>query len=362
MEQSEYRVIGVMSGTSLDGIDLAYIHFRKSKRWTFLIQNAETIPYPSYWEKILSKINKYPKQKIKKYESHYIRFLGEIILNFIRKNSISEIDAICSHGHTVIHDPDKGITYQMGNQQSLADFLNIPLICDFRSQDVSFGGQGAPLVPIGDSLLFSDYNACLNMGGFANVSMLDNGKMIAFDICSVNIVLNFLAQKKNLLYDDRGKLARQGKKISDFLTDLEALDFYKQSPPKSLGIEWVNRYIFPLLKKHKSQNTEDLIYTYSLHISNVIGQIFKKGVRVLATGGGVKNTFLMELIKKRSYGHFILPDIILIDFKEALIFGLLGVLKLRGEVNCLTSVTGASRDHSSGIIFYPLKTRKGKEI
>ncbi len=360
MEQREYWVIGVMSGTSLDGIDLAYVHFKKSKKWTFSIISTITIAYPAYWVKILSNINKDSEQKIKKYESDYIFFLGKIILDFIHKNSISEIDAICSHGHTVIHDPDKKITYQMGNQQSLADFLNIPLVCDFRSQDISLGGQGAPLVPIGDSFLFSEYNACLNMGGFANVSMLDNGKMIAFDICSVNIVLNFLAKKKGLPYDDRGKLAQKGEKISGFLMDLEALDFYKQSPPKSLGIEWVHYYIFPLLKKYKNQKTEDLIYTYSLHISNIVGQIFKKGVRVLTTGGGAKNTFLMELIKKRSCGNFILPDIILIDFKEALIFGLLGVLKIRNEVNCLASVTGAPRDHSSGIIFYPLKTSKGK--
>jgi anhydro-N-acetylmuramic acid kinase len=241
----------------------------------------------------------------------------------------------------------------MGNQPQLAQLLGLPVVCDFRKQDVNYGGQGAPLVPIGDALLFKKFSSCLNLGGFANVSFSKNKKTIAFDIGAVNTVLNLLAQQLNKPFDEGGKLARSGQCITPLMARLNAIDFYQKKPPKSLGIEWVNAVVMPLLVEFNTSKTEDLLTTYTLHIAKQIGQQFKKEDTVLVTGGGAKNTYLLECIKKNSEAQFILPEDEIIDFKEALIFGFLGVLRLRNEINCLASVTGASKDHSSGTIFYP---------
>jgi len=353
MDKSFYSVLGVMSGTSLDGIDVAYIHFHKKKSWTFSIAVAQTFPYSAEWKETLSTLHLSLKDKLYTENDRYTKLLGHTISTFIRSNQITNIDAVCSHGHTILHDPDNGKTLQIGNLTTLATQLNQIVVCDFRSQDVAMGGQGAPLVPIGDKQLFSEYDACLNLGGFANGSYSENGIMVAYDLCAVNTVLNFLAEKKGLSYDKDGQLAKNGKLITQFYSELEKLSFYKKSNPKSLGIEWVYATIFPLLKKYNEHSVEDLVYTYTLHISKEIGKSFKINQRVLVTGGCAKNIYLISLIKKYCKAILIIPDSNIIDFKEALIFGYLGVLRLRNEVNCLASVTGVSRDHSSGVVFYP---------
>jgi anhydro-N-acetylmuramic acid kinase len=342
-----------MSGTSLDGIDLAYVHFEKKKSWTFSIKKTQTIGYTAKWQNILTDIHQEYLAKVETIEEKYTDLLIHVIKEFIQINQIEVLDAICSHGHTIVHDPDRGITYQMGNKSKMATELNQVVVCDFRRQDVALGGQGAPLVPIGDQLLFSEYNACLNLGGFANSSTHQNGKMTASDLCAVNTILNRLAQKKGWSYDENGQLAKQGRLIPDLLSKLNSLDFYQQSAPKSLGVEWLDESITPLLSQYALEKVEDIIYTFTLHIAHEIGGSFHKGQRVLVTGGGAKNIYLMQLIQEHSSAHFEVPHQQWIDFKEALVFGFLGVLRLREEVNCLASVTGASRDHSSGIIFHP---------
>ena len=342
-----------MSGTSLDGVDIVYVYFILGKEWSFSILASQTVSYNTYWEKKLSELSNSSNEIIIKENESYTSYLAEIILQFVKVNNLFEIDAVCSHGHTLFHQPEKGYTFQMGNEKKLAEIIGCPVVCDFRVQDVALGGQGAPLVPVGDLLLFKEYDACLNLGGFANSSMNEKDNLIAYDICAVNTVLNILAQKNNLKYDDGGNLAKTGNLIAPLSEKLKSLDFYSKRPPKSLGIEWVYKEIYPILKQYEDRKTEDLLNTYTKHIAEQIGKTFKKNQRVLATGGGVKNRYLMQLIKENSFSKFIIPSKEILDFKEALIFGLLGVLRLRGEINCFASVTGSTKDHSTGVIFQP---------
>lgn len=351
-KKNTYRVLGVMSGTSLDGIDVAEITFQMSAKgtWSFEIGKAETIAYAETWVEILKEAIHYSEGKLKTLNTTYTNYLAEVISEFITRNSIENLDAICSHGHTILHQPDKGITLQIGNLPELAEMLQEIVVCNFRVQDVVLGGQGAPLVPIGDQLLFAEYNYCLNLGGFANCSFERNEERIAYDICPVNIVLNELTRQLGKPYDDRGTIARNGAIDINLLDVLNKLQFYKMESPKSLGLEWVKQFIFPIIEKAKI-SAEDAIATFTEHIATQLAQQFGEDSTILVTGGGAYNSYLLERLKYHKNVSVVVPDTKLLEFKEALIFGLLGVLKLRDEINCLASVTGAERDHSSGIIF-----------
>ncbi|WP_136667842.1 anhydro-N-acetylmuramic acid kinase [Flavobacterium sp. H122] len=353
MEKQNYNVIGVMSGTSLDGVDLAHIFFSvTNNKWTYKIKECETVPYSDIWvEKLKNGIN-LPKNDLEKLDTEYTAELSNIITFFINRYELKNIDAVCTHGHTILHQPQNGLTLQIGNLPIISKLVNQKVICNFRVQDVQLGGQGAPLVPIGDQILFSDYDYCLNLGGFSNVSFEENGNRIAFDISPVNTVLNFYAEKKGLKYDENGKTAASGSIDQKLLSHLNSLAFYKQNYPKSLGFEFVKTTIIPLIENYKI-STEDKLRTFTEHIAVQIANALpvKQG-QMLITGGGAYNSFLIEKIKEYTEPlKIIVPDIKTIEFKEALIFGLLGVLKLRNEVNTLSSVTGAKHDHSSGIIF-----------
>ncbi|WP_298903099.1 anhydro-N-acetylmuramic acid kinase [uncultured Psychroserpens sp.] len=350
MIKSKYNVIGVMSGTSLDGIDLAYIKFENNSNWTFEIHASETIPYTDSWKQKLSNLVTYNLEDLKLIDKFYTIHLSHVIRDFIRKYQLSDIDAICSHGHTALHQPEQLFTYQIGNLPSISSLTNHLVVCDFRTQDVSLNGQGAPLVPIGDKLLFSAYDSCINLGGFANISSEINSERIAYDICPVNIVLNRYANLLGFDYDDGGKIAKSGILNQSLLQQLNSLDFYKQKAPKSLGVEWVDKHLFPLLET--SQLSErDILRTMIEHIAIQISNVIKVHSEVLFTGGGVYNSFLLDRIRTLKEFNLVKPSNTIIEYKEALIFGLLGVLKLRGETNCLSSVTGADYDHSSGEIY-----------
>lgn len=352
MLKESYHIIGVMSGTSLDGIDLAEINFTKSETWQFQILKATTVPYTEEWLCKLKSLTQKSKKDLQQIDLDYTDYLADVIAAFIKKNNIKNIDAVCSHGHTALHQPEQKLTYQIGNLQELVKKINQNVVCDFRVQDVEFGGQGAPLVPIGDELLFSEYNYCINLGGFANVSTKIKNQRIAFDICPVNIVLNKYVQILGFDYDDKGYLASQGKINQQLLEQLNALDFYKKSYPKSLGLEWVEQQIFPLIDEY-DLTIKDILRTMVEHVAQQIEKVISKkvNVSVLLTGGGTYNDFLVERIKALTNNKIVIPSAELIEFKEALIFGFLGVLKLREENNCLASVTGANKDHSSGKIY-----------
>jgi len=352
MLKNEYKVVAVMSGTSLDGIDLLYASFRYSEDWTFEILACETQPYDSEWKKILRHLTEKSVDELLQIDDDYSVYLAREISTFIRSNGITNIDFIASHGHTALHRPEDELTLQIGNQQVLANSLGRKVICDFRVQDVNLGGQGAPLVPIGDRLLFSDYTCCLNLGGFANVSFEVGGNRVAYDICPVNIVLNAYAKQLGFAYDNRGNIARQGELHQSLLQQLNALSYYTETPPKSLGLEWVKTNIFPLIDSFKL-SIADILRTFTEHVAAQISKGFQSNASVLVTGGGAYNTFLMERIQQLSTSKLIIPSKDIVEFKEALIFGLLGVLKERNAINILSSVTGASKDHSSGKVLLP---------
>ena len=356
MQKNEYKVIGVMSGTSLDGIDLVYVNFHFYTHWSFEIIYGETVNYDSHWVKKLRNLVSYSSEDLKELDANYTNYLSEKINHFIKKYKIQEIDAVCSHGHTALHQPDEGLTYQIGNLPQIADILNETVVCDFRVQDVKYGGQGAPLVPIGDKLLFSEFDFCLNLGGFANLSTEVKSQRIAYDVCPVNIVLNKYVKQLGFDFDDKGTIASTGTVNKELLNQLNNLEFYRAGYPKSLGLEWVYKNIFPLIDSFKLE-IKDVLRTFVEHIAiQLASEINKKtNASVYITGGGVYNKFLINRLKSHTKNKIVIPSATIIEFKEALIFGFLGVLRLRNEVNCLQSVTGASRSHSSGVIYIPKK-------
>jgi anhydro-N-acetylmuramic acid kinase len=343
-----------MSGTSLDGLDLTYITFKFDEKVDFEIIFATTIQYSPEWQNRLQNLVLYSKEELKQTDIDYTIYLGKKIKDFIVQNEIKNIDAICSHGHTALHQPEIGLTYQIGNLSQLAEIVKNKVVCDFRVQDVEFGGQGAPLVPIGDKLLFSNYDFCLNLGGFANISYDKLNMRLAYDICPVNVVLNHYSKKIGLEYDADGKVACSGVMHDLLLQELNSLAFYHQDYPKSLGLEWVRINVIPLVDSFKL-SIPDILRTFTEHIAIQIVHVLNNQLKtfVLVTGGGAYNSFLIDLIKQKCSNNIVVPNDAIIEYKEALIFGLLGVLKLREEINCLSSVTGARFDHSSGKIYEP---------
>lgn len=341
-----------MSGTSLDGVDLAFVNFEKGNSQNFDIVVAETIPYSKFWKDLLKSAIHFSDANLQKLTLDYGNYLSDEINHFIQKYNLTTIDFIASHGHTVLHQPDKGITLQIGDGQTIANKTNQKVVCDFRTQDVALGGQGAPLVPIGDELLFSEYDFCMNLGGFANISHNESGKRIAFDICPVNVVLNFYANKLGFEYDANGELAKSGMFDETLFHQLNSLEFYKKNPPKSLGIEWVQKNVFPILS-NSNATPQTILRTFSDHIAFQISNTISEGKKVLCTGGGTYNQYIIQKITTFKNCDIIIPDKKLIEFKEALIFAFLGLLRIDNQVNCLSSVTGAQKNHSSGFIFYP---------
>jgi anhydro-N-acetylmuramic acid kinase len=348
-----YRVIGIMSGTSLDGLDLAYCEFFKEQNhWSYKIQKAETVSYSHEWEKRLKSLAQASALEFVKTNNDYGHFIGRKAKSFINKNKL-EADFISSHGHTLFHQPELGFTSQIGNGASIAAETGLDVICDFRSLDISLQGQGAPLVPIGDRILFSEFDYRLNLGGFANISFEKNEKTLAFDIAPANIALNYYAEKVGLPYDKNGKLAKEGELIPKLLDKLNALAYYQQKGSKSLGREWLESEFIPSI--NPSYPIPDILNTLVYHLSHqiaiAINESTKEKAQILITGGGAYNSFLIEKLRKETDAEIIIPSDNLIQFKEALIFAFLGVLRFNNQINTLKSVTGAKRDSIGGIIY-----------
>ena len=344
-----YTAFGLMSGNSLDGLDLALVKFiEEGEHYDFQILAAETLPYPDFWKAKLSEAFHKQPEDLMQLDKNYGKYLGEQVLAFAKKHN-AKPDFVASHGHTIFHRPEH-YTLQIGDGQKLAKACGFLVINDFRSEDVSKGGQGAPLVPIGDKLLFSDYEICLNIGGIANVSYDEDGKRIACDLCIANQALNFLAQMTGLDYDRDGDLARSGEVNMDLLKRLNRHPFYGQMPPKSLGREFFEENQKSLLK---DLPIEDMLATFVEHIALQIAlgiSHLPKG-KILVTGGGARNKFLMERLQARTSHKVVIPEKMIIDYKEALVFAFLGLLRLEGKTNVLASVTGAESDSCSGQIW-----------
>jgi anhydro-N-acetylmuramic acid kinase len=352
LEEVKTSAIGIMSGTSLDGLDLCYVNFSFHDKWHFEIVATEFIPYDEKWRLSLANAHSSEKTQLDSLHQNFGAFTSTCVNHFLQTNNLEKPDIVCSHGHTVFHDPANGITLQVGDGEIIARKTGITCVSDFRTEDVSLGGQGAPLVPIGDELLFSDYEACLNLGGFSNISFRESEERRAFDICPVNIILNPLANLLGKDFDKGGEIARNGNIDLHLFSKLNDLPLYSTSTRPSLAREWIEQSFMPLVEK-SGASTEDKIATLTEHaaqqIASVINQRAKRG-KVLTTGGGAKNKFLIERLIVLSEAEIIVPKDEIVDFKEALIFGFLGVLKVQNQTNVLRSVTGSSRDSNSGTI------------
>ncbi len=349
----QFNIIGIMSGTSLDGIDIVYVNFKFEQYWKYELIHSNTYMYEKKWITLLQNISQEKINSIKEIDVEYTKLLSDFIIGFIDEFSIKDIDFISSHGHTALHQPSKSLTYQIGNLPIIAKYINQKVVCDFRVQDVKLGGQGAPLVPVGEQYLFPEYNTLINLGGFANITKRIKNNLIAYDICPINIVFNYLSRIKELKYDDGGHIASTGSINQDLYDHLQKLNYFKKNPPKSLGIEWVNDQIHPILNKFQNIPLEDLMNTFSNHFAFQIVKNIKDQDKVLITGGGAYNDYLIERIKNLTSSKITIPDPKIIEYKEALIFSFLGLLRVLEINNCYSSVTGAKKDHCSGKIYIP---------
>jgi anhydro-N-acetylmuramic acid kinase len=350
---SVIKAIGIMSGTSLDGVDLACCEFEQTgETWNFKIIAAETFAYSAEWKQRLATASGQTGLELASTNNFLGRYFGEMAREFIRKHNFAP-DFIASHGHTIFHLPNKGLTLQIGSGAEIAAQTGLTTVCDFRTSDVALGGQGAPLVPVGDKLLFSEFQFCLNLGGFANISFDESGQRIAFDICPLNTVLNFLANKINLDFDKDGLVASGGNVNTTLLTALNEIPFYSAKPPKSLGREWLETSFLPVLNSF-DLDIPDKMRTVAEHFALQIAAVAKDqpSGKMLITGGGAFNRFLVERISYHSAHQIVIPDPLIVNFKEALIFAFLGVLRLKGIPNCLSSVTGASHDNVGGVVYF----------
>lgn len=341
-----------MSGTSLDGLDIALCEFENSgNSYQYSIVKALTINYNDEWKGKLTNVKNASAEQYFKLNADYGRFIAENINEFLKEVETVP-HCISSHGHTVFHQPKLGFSTQIGCGATIASVTGITTVCDFRSLDVANGGQGAPLVPIGDKLLFEKHTACLNIGGIANVSFDDkNGNRIAYDICEANMLLNYLAEKLDLSFDKGGDIARSGKVNSELLNKLNGLSYYSQTGAKSIGREWFENTVLPLIEKSGIE-TKDLLATSTEHIAQIIANDLGDKKNVLVTGGGAFNSFLLERIKAKTNCEIIILDAETINFKEALIFAFLGYLRINEKINTLSSVTGAKSDSVGGAVYH----------
>lgn len=351
-EGKEYTVIGLMSGTSLDGVDIALCKFARTETgWKFAVTDAQTFSYSASWKNKLVAAETCSGLELISLHKEYGDYLGELILHFLEKQSLRP-DYISSHGHTIFHQPEKRITFQLGDGAFIAAKTGITTISDFRNLDVALYGQGAPLVPIGDELLFGEYDQCLNLGGFSNISFHDKGIRKAFDICPVNIVLNHLMVKYfDMDYDKDGNQGRTGNVNQPLLDQLNNLAFFRQPYPKSLGKEWVLENMVPTIEASSAPKEDKLRTVYENMAVQIAQNIdLLPGTEVLVTGGGAYNLFLMELIKAKTPKTIQIPNSLIIEFKEALIFAFLGLLRFHNIPNCLGDVTGAKKDNIGGVV------------
>jgi anhydro-N-acetylmuramic acid kinase len=355
----KHRVLGLMSGTSLDGLDFCFCHiWEHTDGWHFEIVQTKSIPYTKELQSTLKDTILLPAERLLQLHNQYGTWLGEQAKNFMAAHQLM-VDFIASHGHTTHHRPELGVTFQLGSGQHLANEAGVQVVCDFRTNDVALGGQGAPLVPIGDRLFFGDYDFCLNLGGISNISFEVADQRIAYDIGLANMILNHMTRKIGLEYDENGDLARKGTVNVAMLQQLNDLKYYLLPHPKSIGYEWFVEEVVPIIDVTKD-SVENLLHTAVHHICEKIAQqitLHTKGpkTRLLVTGGGALNGFLIETLQAKlgSDTKVVIPDNTLINFKEALIFALMGVLRVERRINVLKSVTGAKRDSSSGVIFGP---------
>ncbi len=349
------NVVGIMSGTSMDGVDLCLCDIQQNgNSWNYRIIASETVPYEEKWRVRLSQLRYQNSEVFVKTDIFYAKYLGEKVNEFLKKTGQSA-DLVSSHGHTVFHDPSGWVTSQVGDGATLSAVCGLPVVSNFRRADVALGGQGAPLVGIGDEILFSEYDICLNLGGFCNLSAIQNGNRIAFDVSPCNIILNRLAREKGLKYDEGGAIAESGEVILPLLTALNNVEYYSRNYPKSLGREWINKEFWHVVRDYDKEPVENRMKTLVRHIAqqiafsiNVLKGDNGHGNKILVTGGGAHNHCLMDYLQSETDGDVIVPDAALVDYKEAMVFALLGTMRIKNLKNTLPSATGALHAIAAG--------------
>jgi anhydro-N-acetylmuramic acid kinase len=359
-----YKAIGIMSGSSLDGLDIAYVHFQETAgRWNGEIVAAACYPYSDEWSNKLKNAITASAINYQLLHTEYGHYIGEQVNRFIEAYSLHhKVDLIGSHGHTTFHSPANRMTAQLGDGAAIAASTELPVVSDLRALDIAFGGQGAPIVPIGEKLLLSDYELLLNLGGIANLSVKQEDKYLAFDVCAANRVLNMLAAMTGKTYDENGEMAASGNVSASLLNELNELDYYKQTYPKSLANDFGTDSVYPLIMKYNLP-VNDALHTYVEHIvrqvRNAILQLTndknnRVTLKLLATGGGALNSYLVNQLThtlKEINIETIIPESTLINYKEAMIMALIAVLRWREEYNVLATVTGAKRNSIGGALW-----------
>ena len=362
-----YKVIGLMSGTSMDGLDIAYCEITEDNgQWSYKILKSACEPFPVKWKLRLEKLVLQNAITYIKTHTFFGHFIGGQVKSFIEKNNLQgEVDFIASHGQTLFHQPENRFTSQIGDGAAIAVQTGLPVICDFRTTDVALGGQGTPIIPVADKLFFSEYKYIMNLGGIANITCKLNDRYIAFDITAVNLILNKLAKKLGQEFDRGGENARKGLMDEQLMEELNASWYYEKDYPKSLSGGWVSKVMIPVVSRHELP-VEDKLRTLTEHIAVQISNAVKmvqekeginisKSDKMLVTGGGAFNTYLIERIESLAPMSLHVPDDETVNFKEALMIALMGVLRVRNEINCLSSVTGAERDCIGGTIYQGLE-------
>lgn len=352
-----------MSGSSLDGLDIAFTEFTETGgQWTFEILQADCIGYNREWLTRLETATTLSALDYQLLHTEYGHFIGQQVNAFIEKHHLHhKVQLVATHGHTTFHLPEKKMTAQLGDGAAIAAETKLSVISDLRALDVALGGQGAPIVPIGEKLLFTGFDYFLNIGGIANISIYADGKHIAFDVCAANRVLNMLAEDAGLRYDDGGRLAATGNINDALLVELNELEYYSKAYPKSLANGFGTDIIYPAIK-NAGIATTDALRTYVEHVSMQVKNAVKDNrlqtrnsrSKMLVTGGGVLNSFLIERLNAllaEDMTDVMVPDEKLVQYKEAMIMGLIGVLRWREETTILTSVTGASRASIGGALW-----------
>ena len=363
-----YRILGLMSGSSLDGLDIAYCEFSLAPTGDLLsweLLQCSTLPYTNEWIEVLSQLPTATGYDLARSDAAFGRYLGKLTAEFIRVNSLSP-SFIASHGHTTLHDPGQGFTLQVGDGSAIAAVTGIPVISQFRQMDLAYGGQGAPLAPLADRMLMGEADFYLNLGGIANISARTGERFVAFDITGANQILNALAATIGLEYDDGGNIARRGKPDPLLLHKASQLPYFQQPYPKSLGNKWVReKQIDQFIAAPGS--VSDKLHTAVLLIAGQVAAALesvlsqerfdKSHFQMLITGGGAFNDFLVERIRlacqSRASLSVTVPGPKLVAFKEAALIALMGALRLEERPNCIASVTGATKNAVGGVIHLP---------
>jgi anhydro-N-acetylmuramic acid kinase len=351
-----------MSGSSLDGLDIACVELDESfGKWTFSFLEAECIPYPVEWEEKLRTATGLTARDYMLLDAEYGHYTGKAVASFIDRHQLGyKVALIASHGHTTFHLPPR-MTAQIGSGAAISAETGIPVVSDLRAVDVALGGQGAPMVPIGERLLWPDIPIFLNIGGIANVSVNTSAGYLAYDVCSANRMLNRLAMQNGKAYDEGGRMAASGNINEKILAELNELPYYAKRYPKSLDNAFGDDVVFPLLNREES-SIEDLLATYTEHIAIQIATAVEKHLpylsashaSIMVTGGGALNDFLLNRLEAHLSPMRVQverPDHLIVQYKEALVMALLGVLRWREETTAISSVTGASRDSIGGALW-----------